>query len=151
MRRFVSALGGATLFLVVGCGGGDDGGSGGPNPPSNQSVCGGAVTSTPKICDLEAIDEGVVGGVQYASFRYCVSDAEGDLDSVCAGVSFNGVVDTDCAALAPSGRQINECRQTEAIAIAPVGVVGVWTVAFDVADRAGNVSNVASTQFTCCS
>lgn len=144
------------LLLLASCGGG--GGSDGSDPtdPSNPptgvtSVCGGAVTSVPKICDLEARDAGVVGGVRYLRFRYCVSDREGDIDSVCVAVGVNGVVDSECATGQPRGSLINECRETEAIAIGPRGIVSLWTVAMNVGDRQGNVSDVASTQFTCCS
>lgn len=138
------------LFGAIGCGGGGgDDDSGGPN--TDSSVCGGSVTSVPKVCSLEARDAGVSGGVRYLTFRYCLSDREGDIDSVCAGVAVNGVVDTECALVSPPGTLINECQETDPIAIGPTGVVNVWTVAIDVGDRAGNVSNVASTQFSCCS
>jgi len=149
--RCIVVLTTAVVLTWAGCGGG--GGSDSSGPPMSGgrgSVCGGLVSSVPKLCNLEPRDAGVIDGIRYMSFRYCVSDAEGDIDTVCVAVSVGGVVDSDCATAPPRGSRINQCLETDPIAIAPTGVVAVWTVAFNVADQQGNISNVVSTDFSCC-
>lgn len=145
--RKLAAILVAVLLVSCGGGGGDD--DGGNN--SDQSVCGGSVTSTPKLCELEPYDGGLRNGSRYVGFTYCVSDAEGDIDTVCVGVAI-GTAEPEivCRAGIPRGSRINECLDISPIEIGPSGFVRTWTFGLAVGDSQGHESNAVSTSFNCC-
>jgi len=165
MSRRGAALVLALLCAACGGGGGDGdgGGSGGggggnggggqntPTPGASTSVCGGAITSTPKLCALTPHDAGVVGNTRYLSFSFCMSDLEGDVDKLCVGVAIGGGTPAlRCSYLSPGSSTVNGCAQTDPIAVGTRGVIATWKLAMDVGDTAGHVSNVVSTTFSCC-
>jgi hypothetical protein len=122
-----------------------------PTPQEIQSVCGGRVTSKPKVCNVVKHDAGVVGNVQYVTFGYCLSDLEGDLSVGCAGFAAAGaVLYLDCTLLPSVGGTVNECLESDPIAIGPRGFVTLWTFGISVGDHAGNISEAAETSFLCC-
>ncbi len=173
--RALALVAACLAIAVSSCGGGGDGGGNGtggnqtpqptappgstPTPRSptprptvgGTSVCGGSITSAPKVCNLEPHDAGVSGGVRYLTFSFCLSDLEGDITQLCTGVSVNGSSPAiTCGPIAPGSATVNACTTTGAIAIGPVGIVRQYTFAFNVGDSAGHISNNASTSFTCC-
>lgn len=128
-----------------------------PSPPPTptrvlpQSVCGGAITSVPKVCSLTSHDAGVFGNERYLNFSFCYSDLEGDINEICVGAAVDGSSsEIDCAYVPPSYVTANTCTDTGPIAVGPIGEVHLFLVALALGDTAGNVSNVASTTFTCC-
>jgi hypothetical protein len=140
----------------VGCGGGGGGSksSGGPAPNPTQpasSVCGGSVTSTPKLCSLTVRRAGNVGSTGYVTVGFCMSDLEGDVDKLCVGVAFaGGTPQIQCDFITPAGSRINGCVETDPIPVGPRGLIANWTLGFNVGDRAGHVSNTVVTNFSCC-
>ena len=142
--------------VVAACGGG--GGGGGNDTPSptrtpsqQQSVCGGPITSVPKVCDLEVVDAGTRNGVRYVTERLCFSDKEGDLSLLCGAVSVNGtIIESDCDTLPDFGATVNQCIETDPIAVGTVGFVNFYAFALNITDRQDNLSNTVTTTFSCC-
>lgn len=119
--------------------------------PNRASVCGGNLSSSPRVCNLTAYDAGSRGGVHYATFSYCVADLEGDIDRLCVGVSAGGSTpQVDCSSFAPGRSTINDCFETDPVAIAPNGFFTTWIIGFNVGDAQGHLSNTVTTAFNCC-
>jgi hypothetical protein len=115
-------------------------------PPRITSVCGGFVTSVPRLCGLEVRPNRVSpsGSVR---FRLGISDLEGDFLFFCLGIAlFPFDPDVQCEVVAPGQSLVNEFRETDPIPIggAPRGTYGV---AINVTDLAGNRSNTVSATF----
>lgn len=161
-------------IALVGCGGGGGGGGGGndnepepgatstpvpqrtttpniqptPNPTPtsvvNASVCGGAITSTPKLCNLAANPSSTT---TFGSFtlEVSMSDLEGDIDKLCVGIGLASLPFpvVSCRFVTPSGRTINTTIETDAIR-APTRS-GTYIIALSVGDSAGNTSGGVST------
>lgn len=58
--------------------------------PFEESVCGGAVASIPRLCALDVRPVYTIGSTVYGVLRVCLSDLEGDLEGFCLGLSMNG-------------------------------------------------------------
>ena len=129
-----------SLTTVAACGGGGDGGGGG-----DSGVCGG-VGSTPRLCDLRVRpDPAERFGTLRVSFG--VSDREGDIDKACIGIAVAGVTPAiQCEAFPIRGSRINERLETEPINIGN-SPPGTYTLALNVGDRQGHVSNTVTTTF----
>lgn len=150
----LAAVLGAAL-LAAGCGGGGGGGAPAAAPQAAQSVCGGEVTSTPKLCQL-AVSPNPVQQTGSITITLGVSDLEGDIDTLCVGIAVVGadpVAAIVCAAVAPAGTMINEVGTTDPIPLVdgtgtPLLAPGDYQLAVVVGDAAGHTSEVASTTFT---
>lgn len=118
-----------------------------PTPRIIQSVCGGPVTSVPRLCNL-TVSPPSVSPFGSITVRFGLSDLEGDVNLVCIGVAlvpFAPVV--DCEFFVPRGTLINEFLT---LAPVPLGGVpqGTYVLSFAVGDSAGHVSNAVSASFT---
>jgi hypothetical protein len=111
-----------------------------------QSVCGGLLTSVPKLCDLDILPNPVrLGGSVRPSF--CVSDLEGDINQFCFAIQTSPQMPTlQCRAVPESGSTINGCGTTTAD-IRITEPVGSYMFLLQFADRAGNRSSVESAPF----
>lgn len=120
-----------------------------PTPRIVESVCGGAVTSAPKVCNL-AVSPNPVSGFGSVRVSYGVSDLEGDLVGLCVGIGLVGS-GTDpaieCADLQPVGATVNTFLTTDPIPL-PGLLPGIYVLALNFVDSAGHVSNTAVTVFS---
>jgi hypothetical protein len=55
-----------------------------PTVDPNQSVCGGPVTSEPKVCDLRVIPPRIRRGARFR-LSFGVSDLESNIETICLG------------------------------------------------------------------
>jgi hypothetical protein len=111
-----------------------------------ESVCGGPITTAPKLCDLRIMPVRVrQGGTITISFG--VSDLEGDLDTLCAGIGSAGAGTPalQCMSAEPAGMTINAAGDVGPIM---VGLpLGRYVFALQARDRAGNASPVLTVEF----
>ncbi len=141
--------------LAAGCGGGGGGGAPAAVPQAVQSVCGGEVTSTPKLCQL-AVSPNPVRQTGSITITLGVSDLEGDIDILCIGIAQVGadpLAATVCDAIEPAGTLINEIDSTDSIPLVdetgtPLLAPGGYQLAVAVGDAAGHTSEAVSTTFT---
>ena len=149
-RGVRAVVGGAILVVAMtaGCGGGgggDDGGDG-EGTGTLTSICGGPVTSAPRLCSL-TVSPSNVSRFGSITLRYGVSDLEGDIDLICVGfTAVGGTPVIDCSAGAPRGRLINEFLTTSPIAIGGLPA-GTYIIGFNVGDQGGHTSNTVTAQF----
>lgn len=146
--RYSAIAGLLPAFLLVTClvsacgggGGGDGGGSGG-----SAGVCG-DIGSVPKLCNLEVRPD---PAPRFGTIRVSVSisDREGDIDKACVGIAAIGFdPEIICDFVTPQGSTINERRTTDPIDLGALPR-GVYGLAINVGDRAGNTSNTVTTTF----
>lgn len=106
----LSSLGAAVLVIVCsaagsGCGGGGGGSGSEPAEEGIPSVCGGVVTSSPKVCNPSVVQD--ASGALH--LRFGLSDLEGDIDQYCYGLGPLGST-PDCTHwffIASFGKTIN--------------------------------------------
>jgi hypothetical protein len=112
---------------------------------NTTSICGGSITSTPKLCSVEVVPNPVP---LFGSFgvRFCVSDFEGDLAQRCIGIRTSPQAPLPtCVPVSTGGGTINNCFQSDAInSTQPAGSYGLLMY-FD--DRGGNRSNIVEVGF----
>lgn len=156
--------------VEIGCGGVGSGGGSQPNPSaptdtvtpaptdtvtpvplSNQSVCGGPVTSVPKICNATVSPHG--GTAQDPiTVTYQMSDLENDVDQVCVMVEVLGApLGSTCQSFSTVGSSINGTFETDPIHVGTNGVITGYMLQLVAHDVMGNQSNVAQISFQCCS
>jgi hypothetical protein len=103
-----------------------------PTVPMVDSVCGGLVTSQPKLCDLTVMPNPVSQSEPF-TVRYGISDLEGNVDQFCISYTPAGTPPTfTCFGSQPAGSLVNEFVQ-----IGPVPAdfpLGTYTVAVEVSD-----------------
>jgi hypothetical protein len=113
--------------------------------PNTLSVCGGVLSSTPKLCNVEVVPNPVP---LFGSFRvrYCISDIEGDLRQACTAIRTSPEEPLPvCELVTVIGGTINGCfNSNQQLSTLPAGNYGL-IVSFD--DRAGNRSNIVETGF----
>lgn len=109
------------------------------------SVCGGAITSTPKLCDVEVVPNPVP---LFGLYRldYCLSDREGDVNMACYGIRTgpDPPIET-CEAVVSTARPLNGCFASGAIR--STNPAGNYSLILYFKDRAGNRSNVMDVAF----
>jgi hypothetical protein len=118
----------------------------GTTTPATLSVCGGTITSVPKLCNVEVVPNPVpLFGVYRV--RYCLSDNEGDLRQACIGIRTGPQPPIPtCEPLTTGGGRINGCfESTQRPSTEPVGSYG-FIIFFD--DFSGNRSNTVEAPFT---
>lgn len=122
--------------------------------PFEESVCGGAVASIPRLCALDVRPVYTIGSTVYGVLRVCLSDLEGDLEGFCLGLSINGeppeVLCDFFDPPFPAGQTLNTCLETDPFALGFRGVNATWVIGLNVVDRMGQTSNTVVTTFFCC-
>lgn len=118
-----------------------------PTPTATRgSVCGGAITSVPKLCDLE-IDPATVTRGDPVTLHLCVSDLEGDIDKYCVGVAATGLAPVGrCYPRTPERRTINSCVDSDPLPTDNL-VAGTYVVALQYGDEAGHLTTLATSVF----
>ncbi len=109
------------------------------------SVCGGAITSAPKLCDVEVVPNPVP---LFGLYRldYCLSDREGDVSQACYGVRTGPDPPLEtCEAVVSTARPLNGCFASGAIR--STNPAGNYSIILYFRDRAGNRSNVVEAAF----
>jgi hypothetical protein len=117
-----------------------------PTRMGMESVCGGAITTAPKLCDLRIMPARVRQGGNI-TISFGVSDLEGDLDTICAGIGSAGAGTPalQCMSAEPAGMTINAAGDVGPIM---VGLpLGRYVFALQLRDRAGNSSPVLTVEF----
>lgn len=117
-----------------------------PTATTNMvSVCGGTITSAPKLCSVEVVPN-PVPLFGFFRVRYCLSDSEGDLRQACIAVRTSPQEPLPvCAAVSVAGGRVNGCFETnQQASTQPAGSYGL-ILFFD--DRGGNRSNIVETGF----
>ncbi len=115
-------------------------------PRSVSSVCGGSVTSVPKLCNL-SVRPNPVSSFGSIRIRFGISDLEGDIDLLCLGIAFPPLEPmVDCDFITPQGSLINEVLETDPL---PLGGLspGTYLIGINVSDSRGNDSNVVTASF----
>lgn len=109
------------------------------------SVCGGLITSAPKLCSVEVFPNPVQLFGSYR-VRYCLSDSEGDLFQACTAIRTSPQEPLPvCEMLTVGGGRINGCFESNLQpSTLPAGMYGLILSFFD---RSGNRSNVVETGF----
>jgi hypothetical protein len=114
--------------------------------PSSASVCGGAITSVPKLCDVEVVPNPVPLFGAY-DVRFCLSDLEGDLQQRCLAIRTAPAPTPvpNCVPVQAAGQRINGCfRLGEQRSTQPAGQ---YAVVLHFEDRQGNRSNTVEAPF----
>jgi len=115
-------------------------------PSTVTSVCGGTVTSAPKLCDVEVIPD-PVRFQDFFHLRYCLSDREGDIVSACLviqPVTAPPILPT-CRSLQPGFDLINDCF--EGGPIRATNPAGEYEAILYVEDARGQRSTVEAALF----
>jgi hypothetical protein len=110
------------------------------------SVCGGPITSAPKLCDLRVEPARVEAG-RTITISFGMSDLEGDITTVCIGLGrVGGTGMEQCGPIDPVGQTINVVAELPGIAVnlAP----GDYEMAVAVVDATETPSNIVTTRFT---
>jgi hypothetical protein len=110
------------------------------------SVCGGPITSAPKLCSVEVVPNPVpLFGAFLA--RFCISDLEGNLTQLCIGIRTSPQPPLPvCEPVSFGIGTVNGCFDTAPTqSTQPAGSYGLLMF-FD--DRSGNRSNVVEAQFS---
>jgi hypothetical protein len=80
-----------------------------PTATTATSICGGPITSAPKLCSVEVVPNPVPLFREYR-VRFCLSDREGDLSQRCQGIRTSPMDPIlTCQPLAGTGQTINGC------------------------------------------
>lgn len=111
-----------------------------------ESVCGGPITSTPKLCNLQIEPMRVVtGGTVNISFG--MSDLEGDIVTICLGIArIGGSGMQQCNPVEPVGQTINLIAESPGI---PVNLAtGDYEMALMIIDANDARSEIITARFT---
>lgn len=111
-----------------------------------ESVCGGPITSAPKLCALRIEPSRVQsGGTITVSFG--LSDLEGDVDTICLAIGLvGGTPMGQCDMIDPVGQVIN--LNVELPGIHVNAAPGDYAIALQVRDHAGAQSDIVGATFT---
>ena len=115
-------------------------------PSGAQSVCGGPITSAPKLCNLRISPPRVRRGGNI-TLSFGLSDLEGDLNTICAGIGPDGAgaPALDCTTADPGSMTVNAEGD-----VGPIQVnlpIGRYIFALQVRDQAGHASAVLTVEF----
>jgi len=115
-------------------------------PSGAQSVCGGPITSAPKLCNLRISPPRVRRGGNI-TISFGLSDLEGDLNTICAGIGPDGAGTPalDCTTADPGSMTVNAEGD-----VGPIQVnlpIGRYIFALQIRDQAGHASAVLTVQF----
>ena len=115
----------------------------------NESVCGGPVTSVPKLCNLTIMPNPVRPGGD-ATITLSGSDLEGDDNSLCNSIVPKGAPpNLQCSGISPPNMRFNQSFSIGPVQIVPPGTpAGEYTLTIQVRDAAGHQSNSVSTDFS---
>jgi hypothetical protein len=110
------------------------------------SVCGGPITSAPKLCDLRVEPARVEAG-RTITVSFGLSDLEGDITTVCLGLGrVGGTGMEQCNPIDPVGQTLNLIAELPGI---PVNLApGDYELAVLVVDATDARSNIVTTRFT---
>jgi hypothetical protein len=142
-RVVVAELVGAVAHLLRGCGPQPTATA---TPPGTESVCGGPVTSAPKLCNLQ-ISPTRVRRNSSINLSFGVSDLEGDLTMLCAGTGAAdaGTPPLQCTSAQPAGMLVNVAGTLGPF---PVTLpIGRYVFALQFRDAAGHTSEVLTAPF----
>lgn len=113
---------------------------------NTTSICGGPITSTPKLCNVSIVPNPVP---LFGNFRvrFCLSDLEGDLAQSCSGIRTSPQPPLPtCEPVSGSGGTVNGCFESNTrTSTQPAGSYALLLF-FD--DRGGNRSNTEEAGFT---
>jgi hypothetical protein len=113
--------------------------------PGNESVCGGPVTSVPKLCDLSVQPNPVAPGGS-VTIKFSGSDLEGDVNALCTSLVPKGQPpNLKCNAVQPTNAKINKSFTIGPLQLPNDIPVGDYTFVLEVRDAAGHRSNSVST------
>ena len=113
--------------------------------PGNESVCGGPVTSVPKLCDLSVQPNPVAPGGS-VTINFSGSDLEGDVNALCTSLVPKGQPpNLKCNAVQPTNAKINQSFTIGPLQLPNDTPVGDYTLVLEVRDKAGHQSNSVST------
>ncbi len=133
VQEIIAAVGHA----LDGCGG-----SGG------ESVCGGPITSAPRICDL-TITPRITTAFGTLRISFGLSDLEGDLVEICGALVPQGtpLPELSCDALPPDDQTINGVLEVPPIQLSGARN-GTYVLYLQVRDSTGARSEIVSAAFT---
>lgn len=115
---------------------------------AGESVCGGPITSDPKLCDL-TITPRITTAFGTIRITFAVSDLEGDLIEICGALALqrDGQPELDCDPLPPAMETVNEV-----LAIPPIELRGArngtYVLYLQLRDARGVRTPVVSATFT---
>jgi hypothetical protein len=116
--------------------------------PTPLPVCGGLISSVPKLCNVEVVPNPVSRSYGY-SIYYCLSDLNGDVNQFCLGIQTSPdqpILKCDpVVPLVPPGEMINLCTYTGLIAF--TNPVGSYVAYVQFRDWAGHRSNIETASF----
>jgi hypothetical protein len=114
-------------------------------PLGIDSVCGGFVTSVPRLCSVAVIPNPVPLGGSY-QIQYCLSDLEGDVNQFCLGIQTSPQPPLlDCVAIPFTGELINDCTFTSPIRF--TNPAGNYIAHVQFRDWTGHRSNIETASF----
>jgi hypothetical protein len=108
------------------------------------SVCGGLISSVPKLCNVDVVPNPVSRSHAYYIY-YCLSDLEGDVTQFCLGIQtwLDPPPILQCRSIVPPGGTINFCDQIGPFAF--TNPVGTYVAHVQFIDWVGHKSNQAET------
>ena len=111
------------------------------------SICGGEITSAPKVCSL-GVSPNPVAGQDSITLGFGASDLEGDIDMLCIGIALAPETPvTQCVGITPPGSTVNGAESTHPRSLGNLAP-GIYTVGLNLRDRAGNTSNTVTATLT---
>jgi hypothetical protein len=116
--------------------------------PTPVSVCGGLITSVPKLCNVDVVPNPLSRSYGYQIY-YCLSDLNGDVNQFCLGIQTSPdppiLKCESVLPLVPPGEMINLCTYTGLITF--TNPVGSYVAYVQFRDWVGHRSNVETAPF----
>lgn len=113
-----------------------------------ESVCGGPITSAPKLCEL-SITPRRTTSFGTLNISFALSDLEGDLVEICGALALQSAPQPtlNCDSLQPENRTLNEVLQSPPIKLSGAAN-GTYVLYLQLRDARGARSPLVSASFT---